>query len=336
MKLYKNTLFGLRHNGWTRMEAIAYFMKGVARELKIAPGLFEKFHKACVMERKEKEYAKFSTFSMNKIQLFKEKWLKQNGEESCFDFGICKLPDISNSEEYMIPFMGVFAESLLFPCFFNDNYDSYLVNLLDPYIGDGPYGYTDGAFDVTVRNGDIVIDAGAWIGDFSAYAAYKGATSYAFEPVNEMFQLLSKTKDLNNTNVGGAIYPIRKGLGSNECETDMLIDNGNGLSSSIIHSHDREYMTEKRTISVTTIDKFVEENNLEQIDFIKADIEGAERDMLKGATNVLKTFAPKLAICTYHLPDDPEVLERIIREANPAYTVVHLRHKLYAAVVNKN
>jgi hypothetical protein len=103
---------------------------------------------------------------------------------------------------------------------------------------------------------------------------------------------------------------------------------GGGASSIVL---DRNYECEK--ISVTTLDKFVEENKLERIDFIKADIEGAERDMLKGATNVLKTFAPKLAICTYHLPDDPEVLEKIIREANPDYTVVHLRHKLFAAVI---
>jgi hypothetical protein len=77
----------------------------------------------------------------------------------------------------------------------------------------------------------------------------------------------------------------------------------------------------------------VEENNIECVDFIKADIEGFEREMLKGATNVLKKFAPKLAICTYHLHDDPEVLEKIIKEANPDYTVVHLKRKLYACVV---
>lgn len=87
------------------------------------------------------------------------------------------------------------------------------------------------------------------------------------------------------------------------------------------------------TITLTTIDRFAEENKLKRVDFIKADIEGAEREMLRGATNVLRTFAPKLAICTYHLPDDPQVLEQIIKEANPHYSVVHTRHKLFAAVV---
>ncbi len=86
-------------------------------------------------------------------------------------------------------------------------------------------------------------------------------------------------------------------------------------------------------IALTTVDEFVKENNLQRVDFIKADIEGAERDMLRGARETLKRFAPKLAICTYHLPDDPQVLERIIKEANPDYTVVHTLHKLMAMVV---
>jgi FkbM family methyltransferase len=68
----------------------------------------------------------------------------------------------------------------------------------------------------------------------------------------------------------------------------------NGAGSTIIGQQDRDNMTEK--ISVTTLDKFVEENKLERVDFIKAYIEGAERDMLRGAT------------------------------------VVHLRHKLFACV----
>jgi FkbM family methyltransferase len=313
MKLYQNTINGIRYRGWTRSETITYFIKGVARELKIFPSFFQ------------------SIYDHLAIKALKKKWLK----ESCFDFNGIKLPDISNSNEKLRTLKLVFDDVFLFPCLYSDNYDKNLVNYLDRFMAEGPYGYTDGTFDVTVKAGDVVIDAGAWIGDFSAYAASKGATAYAFEPVEETFQWLCKTKELNNANNGGQIYPVRKGLGSSECEMSIVHDNENSGANTIstISGKRNKSMTEEK-ITITTLDQFVEENHIEKVDFIKADIEGAERDMLRGATHVLKTFAPRLAICTYHLVDDPKVLEQIIKEANPAYTVVHLRHKLFAAVVS--
>ncbi len=86
------------------------------------------------------------------------------------------------------------------------------------------------------------------------------------------------------------------------------------------------------TAETVTLDSFVRENNLERVDFIKADIEGFERHMLLGAQETLRKFAPKLALCTYHLPDDPQVLENLIKQANPNYNVVQKRKKLYASV----
>jgi FkbM family methyltransferase len=144
---------------------------------------------------------------------------------------------------------------------------------------------------------------------------------------------LECTKELNDKlkkiNGGGTIYPVQLGLGSSECELEIDVAGG---SSSFVLKGDSEI---SERIRITTLDAFVESNGIERIDFIKADIEGAERDMLKGATRVLRDFAPKLAICTYHLPDDPAVLEGIIKSANPGYKVVHLRHKLFACVVKK-
>jgi FkbM family methyltransferase len=290
------------------MEAIAYFVKGVARELRIFPSFFLKYYEKTV------------------ARSIKKRYLKRNDGEYIFDFNGAKLPDISDSSEKMNSLKFVFDDVFLIPCFYGDDYNKKIVEVLDNYMEEGPYGYTDGVFNVTVQKNDVVIDAGAWIGDFSAYAASKGATAYAFEPVKESFQWLCKTQMLNNIN-GGRIFPVQKGLGNTECDMNILV---NGTGSTITGQQDRDSMTEK--IFVTTLDKFVEENKLERVDFIKADIEGAERDMLRGATNVLRTFAPKLAICTYHIPDDPVVLEQIIKEANPAYTEVHLRHKLFACV----
>jgi len=307
MKLFQNTINGLRFKHWTLLEAFAYFLKGMARELKIAPDFFLKFYKKVVNNA------------------FNKKWLiKKDNENSYYDFKGAIIPDISTDKKKLYLLAFIFEDVFLIPCYYNDIYDKKVVELLDKCMSEGPYGYSDGSFDVTIKKDDVVIDAGAWIGDFSAYTASKGAISYAFEPIEENFNLLCKTVKLNN----GKIYPVKKGLGSNECELNILINKENSASNSIFNKEDS--IEEK--INLTTLDKFVKDNKIEKIDFIKADIEGAERDMLKGATNVLKMFAPKLAICTYHLPDDPEVLEKVILEANPNYKIVQLRHKLFAAV----
>lgn len=53
-------------------------------------------------------------------------------------------------------------------------------------------------------------------------------------------------------------------------------------------------------VKVTTVDHFVKENKIDRVDFIKADIEGAECDMLLGGAETIRRFHPKLAICIYH------------------------------------
>jgi FkbM family methyltransferase len=171
------------------------------------------------------------------------------------------------------------------------------------------------------------MDVGAWIGDFSAYASSKGAITYAFEPTQDIYELLSETIKLNDG--GGKIYPVKKALGNQNGEINISIETRSSGANSI--TMNRGDMGEK--ITIVKLDDFVKENNIDKVDFIKADIEGAERELLQGAVNVMKTFAPKLAICTYHLPDDPEVLAKIIMDANPNYKIVQLRHKLLAAVV---
>jgi FkbM family methyltransferase len=241
------------------------------------------------------------------------------------------LPVLDNNGKELPMGIDVFIDTFLFSVFYNDNYSKELVLRLDSDMTDGPYGYVDNNFDVTVKKGDVVIDAGAWIGDFAAYAVAKGGEAFAFEPEENNFSVLQKTAALN----GNKIYPVKKGLGKTEEELELIIAGGDFSVGGSVVKEIFPVVTAMRTVTkikITTLDKFADEQNLKRIDFIKADIEGAERDMLTGAKNVLKDFAPKLAICTYHLPDDPEVLEGLIMESNPKYRVRHTRKKLFACV----
>ncbi|MGJ4850099.1 FkbM family methyltransferase [Bacillota bacterium Meth-B3] len=204
------------------------------------------------------------------------------------------------------------AGDLMLPAIFN-NYD---------FLTEGTYEYDN----VVLTEGDIVLDCGANIGLFSCCAASRGCTAYAFEPmVGNLTTILKQHARLYDPLIKPVPYALADRIGQMEINVAPSPD----VSASLV-SADHAESTEM--VKVTTIDRFVEESGLNRVDFIKADIEGAERLMLAGAKETLKRFSPKLAICTYHLPDDLQVLEEIIREANPKYHVVHKWEKLFAWV----
>jgi FkbM family methyltransferase len=264
--------------------------------------------------------------------LFLNQWRREDSEGAYLDIkGVRLTENIPNDLIKGIPvFSLIFQRSLFVHAFCDDNHDKAVVETLDRWMGEGARGYRDGDFDVTVKPGDIVIDAGAWIGDFSAYAAYKGATVYAFEPTPTTYALLCDTARLND----GKIVPVNKAL-SNVEGTVRFHAHTNWAGNRIAHA-DETVHTCMETLNATSLDSFVEENAIPRVDFIKADIQGGERDMLRGAVNVLRKFAPRLAIATDHLPDDPIVLEKIILKANPNYKIVQLRTVLFAAVDEKS
>jgi FkbM family methyltransferase len=261
-------------------------------------------HVHAMHKRRSKKY--IARYVKNGLNIIKDVRLPLLDPENTIEFYAC-----------------IFEDTFLVYTEYDDCYDEARIDHLMDSPTDGPYGLRNDLVGVTVEEGDIVIDAGSWIGDFAAYASVKGAVVYAFEPTDSTFEYLLKTAELNKN-----IYPVKKGLGDRKTSVSFHgkdYGSGNRIVSAPIDATDQ-------VIETTSIDAFVEENGLKRVDFIKADIEGYERQMLKGAGETLRRFAPKLAICTYHLPDDPEVLAALIKEANPAYRIVQKSKKLYASV----
>ncbi|MDR1941215.1 MAG: hypothetical protein LBQ47_02705, partial [Endomicrobium sp.] len=118
------------------------------------------------------------------------KYLRSHEKKKYFDINGAKVAFMNNPVDLNTFLLSVFHDTFLISCNYNDNYDRAIVEALDPYMQEGPYGYKDKDFDVTIKQNDIVIDAGAWIGDFSAYAASKNAIVYSFEPVAKTYELL--------------------------------------------------------------------------------------------------------------------------------------------------
>jgi len=205
-------------------------------------------------------------------------------------------------------------------------YEEYL-DLILPYRMGGLELGREGTYEkfgVRVHENDVVIDAGANMGLFTSFALFRGAREvHAFEPVGENFEILKRTKAVNPR--GERILPVKLALSDTRKTVAISVK---GTSSSFVMQEEGGDVFEE--ILTITLDDYVREQRIDRVDFIKADIEGAERQLLRGAREVLKNHKPALAICTYHLPDDPEVLTALILEADPTYQIHYSSHKLYA------
>lgn len=191
------------------------------------------------------------------------------------------------------------------------------------------YYYQEGPYEidfVNIVSGNVVIDAGANIGVFSLLAAQKGAKVYAFEPQQFFFDLLCKNIKLNNLSefVTCSQYALNKKSG----KACLSVDNSNLLASSLNIKRGNSFIT----VECITLDEWVNMNNLSRVDFIKADIEGAERLLLLGAKQTIRKFKPRLAISAYHFSDDMVVLERLICNICSDYIIIKTRKMLYAYI----
>jgi FkbM family methyltransferase len=163
---------------------------------------------------------------------------------------------------------------------------------------------------------EIFVDGGAFTGDTAKIffdkvkGVYKGY--YGFEPdkknAEQLRIFLGSTK---NATV------LEKGLWSND---DVLsFDSGKDTGSTISDNG-------SVTISVTSLDNvFKDKPESEFPTFIKMDIEGAEKQALIGAENIIKATHPKLAICVYHKVEDIYELPELIMSYFNGYKL-YLRH----------
>jgi FkbM family methyltransferase len=166
----------------------------------------------------------------------------------------------------------------------------------------------------TVRSGDIVLDCGAHVGVFTHTALRREAARVvAIEP--DPLNLECLRRNFAQEIASGKVVVFPKGVWSSSTLLVLSESKLNSGSGSFV----REGGGEKVEVPVTTIDNLVSELGLPRVDYIKMDIEGSEREALKGAQGTLRKYLPRLMIDAYHRPDDPRVLPAIIRQAHSDY-----------------
>lgn len=125
----------------------------------------------------------------------------------------------------------------------------------------------------------VIIDGGANIGTYSLEAARacQEARIFALEPVKDTFEKLQTNVASNDR-----IITFQKGFYNENKHLEINV----GKS----HTHSSLYAIEglkvqpvgKETIALIKGDDFLKENNIDTVDFLKIDVEGAEYDALLG------------------------------------------------------
>lgn len=173
--------------------------------------------------------------------------------------------------------------------------------------------------------GEIYVDAGAYVGDSIERFiwAHNGIFRkiHAFEPGARQFAALKARMrrlseewalDLDSVALSNA------GLG--ERASSLSAGSSSGQPTSLALRPDVAAGT---SANVVTLDEYL---NGSPITFLKADVEGMEVALLRGARETIRRQRPKIAICVYHYPADIPDIADYLSELVPAYRFALRQH----------
>lgn len=127
-----------------------------------------------------------------------------------------------------------------------------------------------------IKPGSIVVDIGANIGIFSLFAAHSGAKKiFAIEPNSESFAVLNDNIITNG--LQSVIKPIKSAVSDIHGERVLIPVKSspyNAVKETILNEEDPTNNYE--TVSTTTLETIISENDIKIIDLLKIDCEGHE------------------------------------------------------------
>lgn len=157
------------------------------------------------------------------------------------------------------------------------------------------------------KHGDVVFDIGAGKGEsvlwFYNKVKSKGQI-YAFEMQERLLDIMKaniQTNQINNVHI------ISKGVWDKE--TCVSLDSTGAIDKSL----------QRGKANTLSLDAFIQTHQIDRLDFIKMDIEGAERQAIRGGEKTIRRFHPRMAIASYHHMDDPVALIADIKHIDASY-----------------
>lgn len=170
---------------------------------------------------------------------------------------------------------------------------------------------------------EIFVDAGAFVGDTVECFIWENFGTfrhiYAFEPGHKQFLSLEKRiLRLSDEWALGqdCITIVKAGLSSEGGRMTYSFLEDSPLRHGLIAENRENTKNDLDSVEVYSLDSFLKGN---AVTFIKADVEGMEMDLLRGAQKTIRRYKPKMALCVYHYPSDLFEVAEFVRSIVPEY-----------------
>jgi FkbM family methyltransferase len=172
---------------------------------------------------------------------------------------------------------------------------------LTPFIEPELIGLRD-----VVRPGDVCVDIGAALGLYTVTLSRlvgPQGTVHSIEPLvfaHPALSYLLRPREGRNivrhsvalgTSEGRDVMSVPVRHGSPVTGRSFLTSGADGLGSNAEFTDHLEVV-----VRTDTLDRFCAANGIERLDFVKADVEGAELRVLQGGTETIERFRPKLLL----------------------------------------
>ena len=138
----------------------------------------------------------------------------------------------------------------------------------------------------SAKEGSVIFDIGANCGFFTArvldywpnakvYALNRTETATGHKTHSELNEIEEK------------VVCVESAMGKSDGRA-IFYQNRSPISSSLVRGKVAQRRIVKQSyVDVTSLNRYVAENTIREIDLLKIDVEGSERDVLEGATDVL-------------------------------------------------
>lgn len=246
-----------------------------------------------------------------------------------------KIVALSKKEEFYAPEVPLFGGGLFDKAFYNENLEKIvevekmlsddlskkifaalieykITGRIEPLLRCETEKIDDINALVPYRTGDVYADLGAYDGDtvleWATLHPDHGAI-FALEPNPKTF-----TKLCENTKHLPQMHPLPYAAWN---KNETLTFNGKSGRSAAVSEEGKVLVEGKSADSL-----------MERVDFIKFDVEGAEKEAIEGAKRLIGEQAPALCISAYHRTEDLFAIPLQVKKLQPRYKV-YLRHSPY-------